>query len=226
VYFSRKIFFKIFLIVVLVSFGLWVSVRYGQKLELDPLCQFIQGLGVWAPVGFIGIYIAATVLFLPGSALTIAGGFLFGPVLGVLYNLTGAVVGGTFAFLISRYLASEWVAKKIGGRLKQLIQGVEIEGWKFVAVVRLIPLIPFNLLNYGLGLTKISIKAYMVASAVFMLPGAIAYTYAGFLGEEFLRGGGKELVGEIMLGIGFFVILGVISWWVKKARKGVTHISD
>lgn len=76
------------------------------------------------------------------------------------------------------------MAKKSGGRLKQLINGVENEGWRFVALVRLIPVFPFNLLNYALGLTKIKLLDYVWATSICMLPGAIAYTYLGYIGRE------------------------------------------
>jgi hypothetical protein len=76
------------------------------------------------------------------------------------------------------------VARKAGGRAKQLIDGVEQEGWRFVAFVRLVPLFPFNLLNYALGLTRIPFPAYVIASWLFMLPGAFAYTWLGFAGRE------------------------------------------
>ena len=107
----------------------------------------MRDAGPVAPLLFILIYALATVLFLPGSVLTLAGGALFGPVLGTLYNLTGATLGATLAFLIARYLAADWVADKTGGRVKQLINGVEAEGWRFVAFVRLVPLFPFNLIS-------------------------------------------------------------------------------
>ena len=94
-------------------------------------------------------------LFLPGSVITLAGGALFGPVWGTFYSLTGATAGAAAAFLVARYLASDWVHRKAGGWTKQLIEGVDKEGWRFVAFVRLVLLFPFNLLNYALGLTRI-----------------------------------------------------------------------
>ena len=147
---------------------------------------------------FILIYALVTVLFLPGSVITLAGGALFGPVLGTFLNLTGATLGAALAFLVSRYLASDWIADKAGGKVKQLINGVEGEGWRFVAFVRLVPLFPFNLLNYALGLTKIRFMHYLIATYVFMLPGAIAYTYLGYAGREAI-GGGEGLIQKVLI---------------------------
>jgi rhodanese-related sulfurtransferase len=100
-----------------------VAVVYHEHFDVAELERWIQEAGIWAPLLFMVVFAVAAVLFLPGSVLTLAGGALFGPVLGTLYNLTGATLGATLAFLIARYLASDWVAQKTGGRLKQLING-------------------------------------------------------------------------------------------------------
>ena len=111
----------------------------------------LRALGIWAPIGFIAIYATGTILFFPGALLGIAGGALFGPVWGTLWNLLGATLGATIAFLLARRIAGEWVARRLGGRLRRLVDGVTAEGWRFVALMRLVPLVPFNLLNYALG---------------------------------------------------------------------------
>ncbi|MDH3981127.1 MAG: TVP38/TMEM64 family protein, partial [Gammaproteobacteria bacterium] len=131
--------------------GVVLAIIYREQFDATALESWVRDAGPVAPLLFILVYAIAAVLFLPGSVLTLAGGALFGPVLGTFYNLTGATLGATLAFLIARYLASDWVAEKTGGRVKQLISGVEGEGWRFVAFVRLVPLFPFNLLNYALG---------------------------------------------------------------------------
>ena len=123
-------------------------------------------------------------LFVPGSVMTLAGGALFGPLWGTLWNLIGAVLGATLAFVAARYVAAGFVARRAGARLKALVEGVEAEGWRFVAFVRLVPLFPFNLLNYALGLTRIRLAEYVIASAICMLPGTFAYTYLGYAGRE------------------------------------------
>ncbi|WPL16611.1 SNARE associated Golgi protein [Thiorhodovibrio winogradskyi] len=112
---------------------------------------WINGTGTAAPLSFIGLYALATLLFLPGAVLTLAGGKLFGPLWGTLYNLLGATLGATMAFLIARHLAGDWVRTRAKGLIARLMQGVEAEGWRFVAFTRLVPLFPFNLLNYALA---------------------------------------------------------------------------
>jgi len=168
--------------------GLLLSFANREALSGEALSGWLAAAGAWAPVAFIGFYAAATVLFLPGAVLTLAAGALFGAVPGALYSLTGATLGATLAFVIARYLAADWVARRAGGRLKQLIEGVEAEGWRFVAFVRLVPLFPFNLMNYALGLTRIPLLAYAAASFVCMFPGALAYAWLGHAGREALAG--------------------------------------
>jgi hypothetical protein len=107
---------------------------------------------------------------------------------GPLYSLTGATAGATLAFLLSRYVASDWVAARLHTKLPTLMQGIESEGWKFVGLVRLVPILPFNGLNYALGLTRIKLSHYVWASFAFMLPGALAYCYLGHLGREAAAG--------------------------------------
>lgn len=178
----------------------------------------LRAMGPWAPLAFIALYAAATVLFVPGSVMTLAGGALFGPLWGTLWNLIGAVLGATLAFLAARYVAADFVARRAGGRLKALVEGVEAEGWRFVAFVRLVPLFPFNLLNYALGLTRISITEYVIASAICMLPGAFAYTYLGYAGREAAaRGAGA--IRNIALAIGLLAAVGLLPRLVRRFRR-------
>ncbi|HEV2548899.1 MAG TPA: VTT domain-containing protein [Stellaceae bacterium] len=179
----------------------------------------VGALGAWAPLAYIGLYVVATILFLPGSVLGLAGGALFGPVWGAVYTLLAATAGATLAFLTARYVASDWVARKAGGRLKRLIEGVDAEGWRFVAFVRLVPLFPFNLLNYALGLTRIRPLDYIVASFVCMAPGTIAYTYLGYAGREALAGG-EGIVQKGLLALGLFAAVAFLPRLVRRLRRG------
>lgn len=175
------------LVVALVA-GLAFAVANRQAFSQEALQQWLAAAGWWAPAAFIAIYAAGTVFFLPGSVLTLAAGALFGVLPGALYSLAGATLGALLAFLAARHLAGDWVAQKAGGWLKQLIDGVEAEGWRFVAFVRLVPLFPFNVVNYALGLTRIRPLAYALVSAICMFPGALAYAWLGQAGRSALSG--------------------------------------
>ncbi len=197
----------------------------GRSLDAAMIVQWVSELGPLAWLAFMTLYAIATVLFLPGSVLTLAGGSLFGPVLGTFVNLTGATLGAVLAFLLSRYLASDWVEQKAGGRLKQLKEGVEAEGWHFVAFVRLVPLFPFNLLNYALGLTRIRLLHYLVATYVCMLPGAIAYTYLGYVGREAVAGG-EGLIQKGLLALALLAVMAFVPRLISRFRRGPTLSVD
>jgi len=211
-------FIRILLLLGLVT-GIALAIVYRDHFDGAALEAWIRDAGAMAPLLFMLVYALATVLFLPGSVLTLAGGALFGPVLGTFYNLTGATLGATLAFLIARYLASDWVAARAGGRVKQLINGVEGEGWRFVAFVRLVPLFPFNLLNYALGLTRLRLLSYVIATYLFMLPGAIAYTYLGYAGREAVAGG-EGMIQKGLLALALLAVVAFLPRLIGNLRRG------
>ncbi len=195
--------------------GIAAAAVYREQFSATALQSWMQDTGIAAPLIFMALYAAATVLFLPGSILTITSGALFGPIWGTFYSLTGATLGATLAFLVARYLASGWVARKAGGRLKQLIDGVEAESWRFIAFVRLVPLFPFNLLNYALGLTRIKLSHFIVTSYICMLPGSIAFTYLGYAGREAAAGS----AGSIQKGLLALGLLALIVFFPRLIRR-------
>ena len=211
------------LIRILLSLGLLAGITlvviYRDRFDGAALEAWLHEAGPLAPLLFMAIYALGAVLFLPGSVITLAGGALFGPALGTLYNLTGATLGATLAFLIARYLASERVAQKAGGRVQQLITGVESEGWRFVAFVRLVPLFPFNLLNYALGLTRLRLLPYIIATWIFMLPGAIAYTYLGYAGREAIAGG-AGMIRKGLLALALLATVAFLPRLIGSLRRG------
>ena len=201
-----------------------VAFVYRQSINAE-IEQEIARLGGLAPLAYIALYVIATVLLLPGSILALAAGVLFGPVLGSFYALAGATVGATLAFLVARYLAADWVAEKAEGRLKQLLTGVEFEGWRFVAFVRLVPLFPFNFLNYALGLTRIRLLDYVFASFVCMAPGAIAYTYLGYAGREALSSG-EALIEKGLIALGLLAVLAFLPQLIRRLRAVPSTTAD
>jgi len=166
---------------------LWLAL---DRDLVDPMQveRAIRDLGLWAPLAHVALFALATVLFVPGAIFGVAGGVLFGPWWGTLFNLAGATLGATAAFLLARHLAADWARRKAGNRLERLIAGVEAEGWRFVAFTRLVPLFPFNLLNYALGLTRISLAHYVLASLICMAPGTLALTWLAHAGRTAMAG--------------------------------------
>ena len=191
-----------------------------QRVQLcfDFLVEQIGALGPWGPAAYLVLYLIAPPLFIPGSAITIAGGALFGPLWGTLLTIFGATGGASLAFLIGRYLAGEWVENRTQGIMKRLKDGVEQEGWRFVAFTRLVPLFPFNVLNYAFGLTKIKFSHYALASFFCMLPGAMAYAFIGYAGREAIAGR-EGLVIKIAAAVGLVLFVSMLPRFVKSIRK-------
>ena len=203
-----------------------------QELLRNAL-QWVDDLGAIAPIAFILIYIIATVAFLPGSVLTLGAGVLFGIAQGSLYVFVGATIGATCAFLVGRYLARGWISKKIAGNQKfsAIDQAVGKEGFKIVALTRLSPIFPFNLLNYALGVTGVSLKDYVLAS-VGMIPGTIMYVYIGSLAGSIATIGGETQPDANPIAqwairiIGFAATVAVTLYVTKIARKALDESID
>src|ERR1700676_4758550 len=151
--------------------------------------EWISSLGAVAPIVFIAAYVAACVMFIPGSIMTIGAGVLFGVFRGSIYASIGATAGATAAFLIGRYFARDWVAAKLAGNptFNAIDAAVGREGWKIVGLTRLSPVFPFNLLNYAYGLTRVSLRDYVIASWIGMMAGVGMCTCIGWLVGDLTR---------------------------------------
>jgi len=220
---------KLVLAVAIIAGGVFVAWKMGvfelfTMENVDKLDAWFDGLGFWAPLIFILVWIAACVFFLPGLPVTIVGALVFGPVWGTLYSSIGATIGATAAFLVGRHAARGMVEGLIhkNAALRKIDDGVEQQGWRMLMITRLVPVFPFNAQNYVYGLTKISLPTYIIVSYVCMLPGCIAFNFmAGSVRTgEF----GKAL---IYLGVGaiVFVVLSLIPGWIKK-KYGATELSE
>jgi uncharacterized membrane protein YdjX (TVP38/TMEM64 family) len=150
---------------------------FGLGERLGELRNWINSLGAWGPVVFVFLYIGAVVAAIPGSALTVTAGALFGSVFGVVVVSVGSTVGAGLAFLIARYLARDATARWLvnNEKFRMLDQLTRERGAIIVALARLVPLFPFNLLNYGFGLTGVSFWTYLFWSWLCMLPGTVLY---------------------------------------------------
>ncbi len=187
-------------------------------LQPQQLQSWISGYGLLAPLVFVVLYSIAPALFLPGLPLTILGGILFGPIWGVVYTIIGATIGASLAFLIARYTARDWISSKLTApRWQKLDNDVAEQGWKMVAFTRLIPLFPFNLLNYAFGLTNIKFSHYVITSFVCMLPATIAFISLSSSLSQLLKG---QISPEFIIGV---VLIGGLSllpiWWKKRKGK-------
>jgi len=194
---------------------------------LQNALQWINSLGAIGGIVFIGIYIIATLAFLPAALLTLGAGVIFGVTWGSVYVFIGATLGAIAAFLGGRYLAQGWVKEKISSYKKFAIidKAVSKEGLKIVLLVRLSPLFPFNLLNYAFGITSVSFQDYLIGS-VGMIPGTIMYVYFGSLVGDIALIGSKNQPGNIILHwviqiMGLIATIAVTVYVTKIAKKAL-----
>ncbi|MCA1583477.1 MAG: TVP38/TMEM64 family protein [Acidobacteria bacterium] len=147
------------------------------------LAGWARGTGALGAAVFLLAYIVSTVLGLPGSILTLAAGFAYGPVWGLAIASPASVAGATCAFLLGRTLLHDWAVRRVGesARIRTIDAAVAREGFKLVLLLRLSPLFPFNVLNYALSLSRVRLSTYVVASFLGMLPGTAMYVYLGSL---------------------------------------------
>ncbi len=201
--------------------------RLSQGLE--GFVDSINQLGWIAPFVFVLAYIVITVAFLPASVVTLGAGATFGPVLGPIYVFIGAMLGATAAFLIGRFVARDWIAKKVEDKpfFKALDNAIAEEGLKLIFLIRLSPAFPFNLLNYALGLTKVSFKDYVIGTTG-IIPGTIMYVYLGWIAREAATLGNtsgatwQEVAIKWTINILLLVTIVAISLYIAKiARKAL-----
>ncbi len=180
----RKILRIVLLVAVLAVFVYalrWVNKSGLMKTALD----WIESLGPWGPVAFILIYIAAVVLFIPASILTLGAGVVFGLGEGALWVLLAANIAADLTFLLGRHIARNWIAHKMEAspKFKAIDEAVARDGWKIVALIRLAPVFPFSPMSYGFGLTRVPFWSYALANLA-MIPGTVMYVYFGSIARD------------------------------------------
>jgi len=223
---------KLFCWIILITAVIAVARYFNVQEFLTSLLDWIAGLGPWGPVTFIVIYILATLLFIPGSILTLGAGLLFGVVLGSIYVSIGATLGATGAFLIGRYLARGRIKKYIesNGKFKVIDEAVAREGWKIVGLTRLSPVFPFNLLNYAFGVTQVRFRDYFWLTWIGITPGTVLYVYLGSLvGNLAMLGTGGQTITLAMWGfytVGLVATVAVTVYVTRIAKKALEQISQ
>ena len=182
-------------------------------------------LGIRGILLFILAYVLATVLFFPASVLTIGAGFVFGVFLGTVTVSIAATIGAAFAFLIARYFARDKIEQKLSSspRFKQIDRAIGEQGPKLIFLLRLSPLIPFNLSNYFYGLTAVKFWPHVLASWIGMLPGTLLYVYLGAAGKAGLNAAGQSSSRSpweyVVFGIGLIATVVVTVWVTRIARR-------
>lgn len=202
---------------------------YGRRVAgyLPEFSAWVDGLGPWGPIVFVLGYVVATVAFIPGSLLTLAGGAIFGLAEGTAFVFVGASLGATAAFLASRYVVRGAIERRVEAepRFAAIDRAVGREGFRIVLLLRLTPVVPFVLLNYALGLTRVKLRDYVFAHGG-MLPATLLYVYWGKVAgdlAEIAAGGGQERGWEthVFTGIGLVATFAAVALIVRVARRAL-----
>ena len=213
-------------LIVLAIFLFMQTLPVGRAIEA--MQGWIEGLGVWGPVVFALIYVAATLVLAPVFLLTVAAGALFGLVQGTIAVSIASTVGAAMAFLVARYFAREKVSEyvKRSPKFDAIDKAIDEGGWKIVALLRLSPAVPFNLQNYAYGLTSIRFWTCVLTSWLFMLPGTFMYVYLGKavgLAAFTAAGAGREktIAEWVLLGLGLIAAVVVTVYVTRLATKAI-----
>jgi uncharacterized membrane protein YdjX (TVP38/TMEM64 family) len=191
------------------------------------MLRWTEGLGIWGPVVVVLFYIVACVFFIPGSVVTLGAGFLFGTVIGTVTVSIGSTMGAAAAFLVGRFLLRNTVERKVKGNPKfaAIDSAVGEQGFKIVLLSRLSPVLPFVLLNYAYGLTKVKFSHYVLASWIGMFPGTVMYVYFGSTAGQLAKIAAGEVEGgsaqTIFFAIGLVVTVGVVVLVTRTAQKAL-----
>jgi uncharacterized membrane protein YdjX (TVP38/TMEM64 family) len=202
---------------------------FDTREMLSNAVAWVEGLGPLGMAIFVGLYVLACVFMLPGLILTLAAGSVYGVLIGFPLVSVASTLGASVAFLVGRYLARDWVAAKVAGnvRFRAIDEAVASQGWKIVLLTRLSPVFPFNLLNYGYGLTKVPLAHYALASWIGMMPGTLMYVYLGSVGQDLASLGaeGRETTaGEWVLRmVGLAVTIAVTILVTRLAKHALAN---
>ena len=183
-----------------------------KNCTAEGIKEYINSIGLFGPI----VYMIMFSVIPSGSIIAIAGGMAFGMYLGTLYTTLGALLGATTAFLISKYLGREAVEKLLKGKIQSFENGLEKNGFLLILILRLIPLIPFNVISYGAGLTKVKFKDYLIATMFGIMPGVIIFTN---LGDKSLNINSPKFIQAIIL----FLALIIVSLLLKR-KVSITNI--
>lgn len=212
----------------LLIMGLFFSIRLlPMEQWIQVLMKWIDQLGFWGPLIFGLIYVLATILMVPASALTIAVGAMFGLLTATITVSLASTTGAAFAFLIARYLARDRFSQQLKQHPKfaAVDQAIGREGWKIVALLRLSPLVPFNLQNYLYGLTAIRFWPYVFTSWAAMLPGTFMYVYLGYIGRASLESVSQDVqhgpLQWTMLVMGLLATAAVLWYVTRLAHRAI-----
>lgn len=202
----------------------WMMLPMTLSQDLVRVRAWVEQFGPWGPVLFVLLYVLAVVLLVPGSVLALAAGLAYGA-WGLPLALTAATTGAGLSFLIGRYIAQKQV--RLLSRRRPLLRAVECAvsegGWRIVGLVRLSPLLPFSLLNYFFGVTRIPFRHYLLATFFGIIPGTSVNVFVAAAGHAASLDGLRNPFRLALLGVGLVVTAVVCRYILRRVRIAMQH---
>lgn len=211
--FNFKIGIILLTIVCIIATGLTAYLLGG--LEPAVIQAWLKSSGIWAPIIYIAVYVVATVLVLPSTALNLTGGAIFGPVLGTLWTSVAAITAAIVSFTFTRTVGREAIAKRLAGRWQAMDAEVRQGGLFYMFAIRLVAIMPYGLVNFAAGLTSVSFKDYILGTALGTVPGVLPFVLIGSSGLKALR------TGDLLPLVGALTLTGILvagSTWYRRRR--------
>lgn len=189
-----------------------------EEIDFAAVETRFQGFGAWAYPLFAAAFVLLALLPIPMTFWILLGGSLFGPWGGTVLSLVSATLSAVLAFLIGRHLARDYVRSHAGPRVRRVVRGVEAEGWRFVAMTRLIPVFPFAPTNFALGLTGIRVSTYAWTTGIALIPNLVAYTWLGHATRQALAGA-ENLIQILLIALALIALLLFLPGFVRRLHK-------
>lgn len=185
---------------------------------IDPalIQSWLQAAGIWAPVTYIAVYVVATILILPSTALNLTGGAIFGPWMGTFWTSIGAIIAAIAAFIFARTVGRDIVSQKLAGRWQAIDAEVRQGAIFYMFAIRLMPILPYGLVNFAAGLTSISFKDYLIGTTLGTVPGILPFVLLGSSGLNAIR------TGEVLPLVTALALIGMlvgVSTWYRRRRS-------
>ncbi len=184
-------------------------------IESTQIKAWLNAVGIWSPIIYIALYVLATVLVLPSTVLNLTGGAVFGPVLGTLWTSLGAIIAAIVAFTFTRTVGRETIAKRLSGRWQAMDAEVRQGGLFYMFAIRLVPIMPYGLVNFAAGLTSISFKDYILGTTIGTVPSVLPFVLLGSSGLKALN------TGDVLPLVGALALTGILvggSTWYRRRR--------
>jgi uncharacterized membrane protein YdjX (TVP38/TMEM64 family) len=189
------------------------------QLNVEKIKAYIDSLGYWGPLLYIIFYIVRPLILFPAGLLTISGGAAFGPLYGTIYTVIGATICAIWEFLVARYVGRDTVKRWLGKSIEKIDTHMEKHGLWTLLLIRLIPNLPYDVQNYGLGLTRIGFWSYTFGTFFGIMPGTFAFCY---LGGSLAEGA----FGKILIAVGIIIVLIVLQRWYKKRKTASEQVEE